>query len=373
MRLPSVVRIVPALLLAPASLSVACSSPAAATQVARDLPPAPPDGVVRIDDASRRYIVVQDIGGTAVGGTLRVPARVDFRDGAVSQVGAPFDGRVMAVHARIGDVVHAGAALVTLDCPEAAAARAAVDTAQASLREARTALEREHRMLDEGVGTERDKVAAETKVSELEAELARAQAGAAFVGEGTGTRVVLHAPASGTVIARRATEGMAVQQGGEPLVEIGNAAALWVVADVFERDLPMVHAGARARIELPSAPHPLDGLVVSIGTVVSTGLRTAPVRIELSGARGLRPGMFGRADMAVDSSTALTLPTEAVLVKGKDTVVYVEKTANTFERRAVSVAPPFNGRVRIISGLSAGERIVVHGALLLDGSAEQIL
>jgi cobalt-zinc-cadmium efflux system membrane fusion protein len=270
-------------------------------------------------------------------------------------------------------VVRAGAALVTLDCPDAATARAAVDATQASLREARTALERETRMLAEGVGIERDIVAAETKVSELEAELRRAQASAAFVGEGSGTRVVLHAPVAGTVIARKAAEGMAVQQGGEALMEIGDAAAVWVIADVFERDLPMVHEGARARVELPSVSHALDGRVVSIGTVVATGLRTAPVRIALAGGSGLRPGMFGRAAVAVDATMALTLPTEAVLVKGKDTVVYVEKAANTFERRAVSVAPPFNGRVRILSGVTAGEHVVVRGALLLDGSAEQIL
>jgi cobalt-zinc-cadmium efflux system membrane fusion protein len=360
-------------LLAPAVLAAGCSAPAGATQTARDLSPVPPEGVVHIDDASKPYIVVEGVSGSTASGILRVPARVDFRDGAISQVGAPFDGRVITVHAHTGDAVHAGAPLVTLDCPEAAAARASVETTQASLREARAALERERRMLEEGVGIERDKVAAETRVSELETELARAQASAAFVGEGSGTRVVLRAPASGTVIARKAAEGMAVQQGGEPLMEIGNASALWVVADVFERDLPMVHDGASVHIELPSVPHPLDGRVVSIGTVVSTGLRTAPVRIALKEGNGLRPGMFGRAEVAVDASTALTLPTEAVLVKGKDTIVYVEKAPNTFERRAVSVAAPFNGRVRILSGVSAGERVVVRGALLLDGSAEQML
>ena len=83
--------------------------------------------------------------------------------------------------------------------------------------------------------------------------------------------------------------------------------------------------------------------------------------------------MSGRADVAVASVTALSLPTEAVLVKGKDTVVYVEKSPNTFERRAVAVAAPFNGRVRILSGIAAGEKVVVKGALLLDGSAEQVL
>jgi len=85
--------------------------------------------------------------------------------------------------------------------------------------------------------------------------------------------------------------------------------------------------------------------------------------------------MYGRADvsLAASASGGLTLPTEAVLVKGKDTIVYVEKNPTTFERRPVVVGQPVNGRVSVISGVSPGDRIVVRGALLLDGSADQLL
>jgi cobalt-zinc-cadmium efflux system membrane fusion protein len=168
---------------------------------------------------------------------------------------------------------------------------------------------------------------------------------------------------------------MAVQRGTEPLVEIGDPSSLWVVADVFERDLPLVRQGATARVELPSLQQTLAGNVVSVGAVVSSGLRTAPVRISLSlHTTPLRPGMYGRADIAVGhDASSLTLPTEAVLVKGKDTVVYVEKSPTTFERRAVVVGQPLNGRVQVVSGLAPGDRVVVRGALLLDGAADQLL
>jgi cobalt-zinc-cadmium efflux system membrane fusion protein len=63
-----------------------------------------------------------------------------------------------------------------------------------------------------------------------------------------------------------------------------------------------------------------------------------------------------------------------VLIKdGKESVVYVEKDPLTFERRTVSVAQPVGGRVQITSGLAPGDKVVVKGALLLDGSAEQLL
>jgi membrane fusion protein, heavy metal efflux system len=351
-----------------------CSS-ARATPTERELPSPLPDGVVRIPDASRQFVIVEAAGSDPAAASLRAPARVEFKEGAISQLGAPMEGRVVQVHVATGDSVKAGDPLLTLDCPEAANVRAAVDTSTASLREAHAALDRERRMIVEGVGIERDRLAAETKVAELEAEHARALAAVAFVGAGSGTRIVLRAPIAGTVITRKASQGMAVQQGGEPLLEIGDPSTLWIVADVFERDLPQVRQGAAAHIELPSIQGALDGRVTSIGSVVSSGLRTAPVRIAVSSKDArLRPGMFGRAEIAVaPASGRLTLPIEAVLVKGRDTIVYVQRDATTFERRTVMVSPPVNGRVEIVSGLSAADRVVVRGALLLDGSADQLL
>jgi membrane fusion protein, heavy metal efflux system len=226
--------------LASSILFAGCSTPATATQMERDLPAPLPEGIVRIPEASRSFIAVAAAADQTGDSTLRAPARVEFRDGAIAQIGAPLDGRVVKVHVRSGDAVRAGDPLVTLDCPDAAAVRAAVDTATASLHEASVALDRERRMVDEGIGIEREKLEAETKVSEIDAEFTRARASAAFVGKGSGTTVVVRAPIAGTVTARKATEGMAVQHGGDPLVEIGDPSAVWVIADVFERDLPTV-------------------------------------------------------------------------------------------------------------------------------------
>jgi cobalt-zinc-cadmium efflux system membrane fusion protein len=126
-------------------------------------------------------------------------------------------------------------------------------------------------------------------------------------------------------------------------------------------------------VELPEGT--LEGHVTSIGAVVASGLRTAPVRISItSDTKPLRPGMYGRAEIAVASGPGkLTLPTEAVLVKGKDTIVYVQVNRTTFARRTVVVGQPVGGRVPVISGVAAGDRVVVHGALLLDGAADQLL
>jgi cobalt-zinc-cadmium efflux system membrane fusion protein len=332
------------------------------------------EGTVRIREAQQAFIEVEEVSGTRTGSMVTAPARVDFADGAVSQVGAPLEGRVVSLHVLVGQRVSVGDPLVTLDCPDAAAMRASAAVARSSLREARLELERQRRMQQEGVGIERDVVAAETKVAAAEAELARVESGAASIGSGTAAAVVVRAPLAGVVIGRKASVGMAVQRGGDPLVEIGNTAALRIVADVFERDLPHLREGAKGQVTFPSEDRRMDARVTSIGTVVASGLRTAPVFLAVN-ARGvsLRPGMYGRAEINV-ADAGLTLPVNAVLIKdGKDPVVYVQTGSLTFARRRVVTAQPVEGRVQIVSGLSAGDKVVVRGALLLDGSADQLL
>ena len=355
-------------------LTTGCTQPNAEPKPEHARPPAHEEGEVRIRDASRQFIEVEEVSGARSDSMVTAPARVDFRDGAVSQVGTPLEGRVVTVHVLVGQRVSVGDPLVTLDCPEAASMRASAAVAQASLREARIELERQRRMQQEGVGVERDVVTTETKVSAAEAELSRVEAGAVSIGKGTASAVVVRAPIGGIVIGRKASAGMAVQRGGDPLVEIGDTSALRIVADVFERDLSHVHQGAKSRIQFPSVDRQMAGRVASVGTVVASGLRTAPVflTIDTHGA-SLRPGMYGRVE--IDAADAgLTLPVSAVLIKdGKEPVVYVQKDPLTFVRRRVVVAQPFEGRVRIVSGLSPGEKVVVRGALLLDGSSDQLL
>jgi len=176
------------------------------------------------------------------------------------------------------------------------------------------------------------------------------------------------------VLSLHATVGAEAVPGGDALAEVGDPEALQVVADVPETSVDDVKAGAGVTIELPSLKAPLQGTVTSVGAVVASAVRSAQVRIALTGAHaGVRPGMFGRAHIAT-ATHGLTLPTQAVLLRdGKDTVVYVEARPQHFVRRAVAVGPPAGGQVHVLSGLAAGDLVVVKGALLLDGAADQLL
>jgi cobalt-zinc-cadmium efflux system membrane fusion protein len=358
-------------------VAAGCSG-TAESQPSFSQPPSVPtsEHEVAIAEASRPYISTQSVALQAGVSVVRAPARVAFRDGAVSQINLPVPGRVTAVHVKTGDRVKVGDPLLTLVSPEAASARALLATAAAHTEAARKELARQDQMAGSGVGIESERVAAQAALREAEAELARAQATAGMLGSGGGSTIVLRAPIDATVLSRRATVGTAAEPGGEPLIELGNPAALWVVADVFDRDLALVHEGADVDVEIAAGDAPLHGHIASVGTALTNGLRTAPVYVDLATetSGSLRAGMFARATIKAAADQSIVLPAEAVLVKdGKRYVVYVRKSGDRYTARDVTVGRSVDGQVQVLSGLQIGEQVVVKGALLLDNSAEQLL
>jgi cobalt-zinc-cadmium efflux system membrane fusion protein len=358
------------------ALATACS-PAVGESVSFSPPTSTPrpDGAVRLSPASRPYVATEKVVLGAASPVVQAPARIAFRDGAVSQVNLPIAGRIAVIHVKTGDRVKAGDPLVTISSPDAAAARAQLAAATAEHDAAVQEVARQDTMARSGVAVETERVAAQSKLRQSEAELARAQTTAAMLGGGGGSTVVLRAPIDGTVIARHATVGAVAQPGGDPLIEIGNPAALWVVAEVFERDLAQVRDGAAVDVELPTRAAPAPGRVVSVGSALTGALRTAPVYIALDAPDvDVRAGMFARAAIKAPAGKTIVLPAESVLIEdGKTYVVYVRTGEDLFVARKVQIGPSINGKVEILSGVTEGEDVVTRGALLLDGAAEQLL
>ncbi|HEY4180192.1 MAG TPA: efflux RND transporter periplasmic adaptor subunit [Kofleriaceae bacterium] len=330
---------------------------------------------MKIGEASRPYVISKAVTLDDDAAVVRAPARVSFRDGALSQVNLPVTGHVVAVHVATGDKVKAGDPLITLTSPDAAAARASAKAAIAEHDAAAKEYQRQSTMATSGVGIDSERVAAEAHMRQTEAELARAQTTVALLGSGGGSTIVLRAPIAGTIIARRATVGSVAQPGGESLIDIGNPAALWIVAEVFERDLMQVHEGADVDIELASGDKPVHGKVASIGSALTGSMRTAPVYIALDGEMpDARSGMYARASIKSQAGKAIVLPSDAVLIKdGKNYIVYVKSAPDTYVAKKVSVGHSIDGKVQILSGLTVGDQVVIKGALLLDGEAEQLL
>ena len=333
---------------------------------------------MRLARESRPYVTSERIALGASSPVVQAPARIAFRDGAVSQVNLPITGRIAAIHVKTGDRVRTGDPLVTISSPDAAAARAQLAAATAEHDAAVAEAARQDTMAKSGVGVDSERVTAQARLRQSEAELARTRSTVAILGAGGGPTVVLRAPIEGTVIARHATVGAVAQPGGDPLIEIGNPASLWVVADVFERELAEVHDGAAVDVVLPTRTAPVAGHVVSVGSALTGALRSAPVYIAFDdaavAAASVRAGMFARAQIKAPAGKSIVLPAESVLIEdGKTYVVYVRTGDDLFVPRKVEVGRSIDGRVEIVSGLAPGEDVVIRGALLIEGAAEQLL
>lgn len=348
------------------------SNKPADTSVTKEEPVA--EDAIRLAAPSLAFLETQEWKNTPTSIHFTLPARLVFRDGAVANVGTPVPGRVSAVHVVAGQRVEKNAPLVTLKSADAASARASLAATRVSMEAAKVNAARAARMLERGVGTEREKLDADARVAELQAELARARTTVSFVGGGGGADVIIRAPIAGTVVARNVTQGASVAADGDALVSIGDPADIWVEAEVFERDLSAIEVGQPAAVTLPSREQPLSGKVKSVGAVVRSDLRTATVRIGLEDSgNALRPGMFGTVQIEAKSRSGV-LPTRAVLIRdGREHVVFVKQSENTFARRVVQVGNSYSGTVQVLAGIEPGQHVVVKGALLLDGALDQML
>jgi len=337
-------------------------------------PQARPSGL-EITAAGRKFLVVEAIGGGPEGLGPPLPGRVAFRPDAVAGVGSPLPARVASVRVRPGEIVRAGAPLLVLQSADAASARAASDEAAARSAAAEDLLRRQEEMVERGIGLEVERFAAETAAREARAELERARRAVSLIGEGEGDHFTIRSPMDGVVLSVRASLAAVVAPGGEPLVEIGDPRGLWVLADVPETDVGRVARGEAASVLVPDVDARFEATVDGVGRVVEGEQRRVPVYVALRGAcERLTPGMLAEVRLRHDGEAPLTLPATAVLVKdGTQAVVYVERADGRFEARPVRTGGSRDGRVEIVEGLAAGERVVVKGALLLDGEAEQVL
>ena len=349
----------------------AAPTPAAPTQATGDLK----QGEVRLSASSLAYVKVEAVSLEPEHAVIRAPARVAFRDGAVSKVGAPIPGRIMKLHVEAGAKVKVGDPLVTIASPEASGFHMDLARARIELTAAKEHYDRQTVMVSQGVGREFEKVVAKHRMEEAQALLRHAQKAVSLLGKSSGGTVIVSAQIDGTVLRRYATLGAQVTPNDEPLVEIGNPKNLWVVAEVFQDDLQFITEGSKVTLEFASLKDAVPGHLEALGVLYDTGLRRAPVYVNIDNEGvHLTPGMFARANIQAPAEEGVTVPKGAVLIKdGSDTVVYVDQGDSVFARRDVLVGYTFGEYVQILSGLKPGERVAVEGALLLDAAAQLLL
>ena len=343
----------------------------ASSKASRDVGARP----TQLTDAQKQYLSIEAVAVSPAVDLLVLPGRVAFRPQGQSAIGATTAGRVVAVLVQAGQLVKAGAELLTIESADAGTARAALDQAVTRLGTAESVYRRQVEMVAKGVGLEFERQEAEARLREARAEHERARNAVDLIGSGQGIRVTVRAPADGVVISIRTAVGATVAPGSEALLELGDPTRLQVVALVPESDLRRVAVGQEAEVELPGIATRVAARVENFNPRVDTESRRAQVYLALARrTEGLRAGMLAQVSLRAKTKLGISVPVSAVLIKdGRRRVVYVERPDGAFEAREVQTGQNREGRVVILQGLTAGERVVVRGALLLDTQAEQLL
>ena len=184
------------------------------------------------------------------------------------------------------------------------------------------------------------------------------------------TDMIIEAPVSGIVLEKMVLEGGYIAPGMN-LYRIADLTNLWILADVYEYEVPLVRTGQAARVTLPYyAGEPLHATVSYIYPVLDPATRTVKVRVAVRNPGMLKPEMFANVEILVSSGSRLTVPQDAVLNSGLRQIVYVEKKPGTYEMREVTLGQRGEDHVEVLKGIRKGERVVTSGNFLIDSETQ---
>lgn len=189
-------------------------------------------------------------------------------------------------------------------------------------------------------------------------------------GEPTRT-LTYRAPVAGVILEKKALQGQRFMP-GEALYQIADVSGVWVLADVFERDIAAIKVGQPAEVGIDAFPDKtFAGKVSYLYPTLNPQTRTVPVRIELPNPRGeLRPAMYANVQLKVGAGrTALAIPVSAVIDSGAAQRVIVQKEEGRFEPRAVRLGMRGDDYVEVKEGVQAGEQVVVAANFLIDSES----
>jgi multidrug efflux pump subunit AcrA (membrane-fusion protein) len=180
----------------------------------------------------------------------------------------------------------------------------------------------------------------------------------------------IRAPISGFVSKRSAIPGLFFTPGIE-LYQIADLTTLWLVADLYERDMDRVKAGQKATLALFTTPgERYSGTVQFISPVVNAESRTLQAQIPIKNpGNRLRPGMFGDVVIDLEPVTGMVVPAEAVVDSGERQYLFVSRPAGRFEPRLVTLGVRSEGKVQVLRGVAPGELVVTTANFLVDSES----
>jgi membrane fusion protein, heavy metal efflux system len=308
---------------------------------------------------------------------------IDFNEDMETQVFTPYQGKIIALFAAVGDDVKKGQKLFTIDSPDLLAAESNLIAAAgvlelttrnlARLRELYKTLAVSQHDLEQGIS---DQQTAEGNLragrdavrifGKSDAEIDKIVA--ARLADPT---LVVPSPIDGRIVQRNAAPGLFVQPANPPPPYIvADVDTMWMLANVVENDSPAFRIGQPVKVTLGAFPgRVFDGKITTIGATVDPNTRRVLVRSEINDPQHeLRSGMFGDFTIRIgEPIRSPAVPLAGVVREGDGTqTVWVTADRRRFTRRTVKIGDQHDGYRQILEGLQPGELVATDGAVFLS-------
>src|SRR3984957_5342133 len=324
------------------------------------------------DTPQKPPIEVTTIHAQAVTDRLELAARVEPDPTRVVHIYSQVTGRLVELYVRPGMEVKKDQTIGLIQSNEITEARADYDKAKIEVARSDHQLDRAKILLQHEVMAQRDYDDLEAADQAAHAELTRAIQRIQMLGfapEGSSDSVALHSPISGAVLEIGSASGEMQRSldNASPIATVANLDSVWILGDVFERDLSTVRAAQSVEINLPAYPgETLRGTISNISDVIDPTSRTLKVRVVLPNRQHrLKPEMFANLSIARTTAPEFVLPTTAVVHEGSSSYVFIQTAPGKYEQRQVATGALRGKTVVVTSGLKDGDQVVTTGAALL--------
>jgi len=286
-------------------------------------------------------------------------------------------GRVVELHARLGDMVKKGQLLLRVQSADMSAAFSDYRKAMADVKLARIQFERAKLLYDKGAISLNEFQTAEDVENKAQVDVENTTERLRVLGgsiDHPAAIVDIRAPVSGVITDQQVTAASGVAGLGSPNpFTISDLSNVWILCDVYENDLANVHVGETAEIRLNAYPDKVfTGRISNVGPVLDPSLRAAKVRIEVRNPGLMRVGMFVTATFhGQKKETRASVPASAILHLHDRDWVYISAGDKKFRRVEVVAGSSLPNNIQeIVSGIQPGQQ-VVSNALVLQNTVEQ--
>jgi membrane fusion protein, heavy metal efflux system len=338
---------------------------------------------VDLSDAQLSAVKVEPVADHEFPVEKEAVGSIDFNEDMETQVFTPYQGKIIALYAAVGDDVKKGQTLFTIDSPDLLAAESNLIAAAGVL----DLTDRNLKRLQELYTTRAvSQATLEQAISDQQTAEGNLRAGrdavrifgktdaeidhivAARLADPT---LVVPSPISGRITQRNAAPGLFVQPANPPPpYVVADIDTMWMLANVVETDSPAFQIGQQVKVVLNAFPNrAFDGTITTIGAVVDPNTRRVLVRSQIKDPQHeLRSGMFGNFTITIGAPVrSPAVPLDGVVREGDGTqTIWVTADRRHFTRRTVTIGDVRDGYRQILDGVKVGELVATDGAIFLD-------